>query len=78
LYPAGSLTNQIFIQEEIKNKLNLGNAYYLTVQNVLSFCIVSKNVKTKMYKTVIFLLFCVGVEISPFTLREEQTYIEGV
>jgi hypothetical protein len=36
-------TNQNLIQEEIKRKLNLGNACYHLIQNLLSSCLLSKN-----------------------------------
>jgi hypothetical protein len=39
--------------EEIKNRLSYGSACYLVVQNILSSSLVSKNIKTKIYRTVI-------------------------
>ena len=33
------------IREEIKNRLKSGNACYLSVQNLLSYSLVSKNLK---------------------------------
>jgi hypothetical protein len=36
-----SHTNQNLIQEEIKRRLNFGNACYHSVQNLLSFCLLS-------------------------------------
>jgi hypothetical protein len=47
------LTNQNCIHEEIKGRLNLGNAYYYAVQNLLSSRLLSKNVKLKIYIAVI-------------------------
>jgi hypothetical protein len=41
-------TNQNSIQEEIKNRLNLGSACYHSVQNLLSSCFLSKDVKIKI------------------------------
>jgi hypothetical protein len=46
-----TMTNQSY--EEIKSRLNLGNACYHTVQNLLSSHLLLKNVKIKMYKTII-------------------------
>ena len=43
------LTNQNSIQEEIKGKLISGNACYHSVQNLLSFRLLSKNLKIKIY-----------------------------
>ena len=37
-----TLTNQYCIQEEIKSRLNLGNACYLSVQNISSSSLLSK------------------------------------
>ena len=42
-YLGTTLTNQNFIQEEIKCKLKLGNACYYSVQNLLSSRLISKN-----------------------------------
>jgi hypothetical protein len=47
-YLKTTLTVQNYIQEEIKSRLKLGNAYYHSVQNILS----SKNVKIKIYRTM--------------------------
>jgi hypothetical protein len=41
--------NQNLIQEEIKRRLNSGNACYHSVQNLLSFRLLSKNVKVRIY-----------------------------
>jgi hypothetical protein len=40
-----TVTNQNLIQEEIKWKLNSGNACYHSVQNLLSSCLLSKSIK---------------------------------
>jgi hypothetical protein len=53
-YLKTAATNQNCIQEEIKRRLNSGNACYHSVQNLLSFCLLSKNVKIRIYKTIIF------------------------
>jgi hypothetical protein len=42
-----TVTNQNLIQEEIKRKLNSGNACYHSVQNPLSFCLLSKKCKNE-------------------------------
>jgi hypothetical protein len=46
-------TNQNLIQGKIKRILNLGNACYHSVQNLLSSRLLSKNVKIRIYKTII-------------------------
>jgi hypothetical protein len=49
----GTITNQNCIHEEIKSRLNLGNASYYSVQNLLSSPFLSKNIKIIMYKSII-------------------------
>jgi hypothetical protein len=44
-YLGMTVTNQNLTQEEIKRRLNLGNAHYHPVQNFWSSCLLSKNVK---------------------------------
>jgi hypothetical protein len=44
-YLGTTVTNQNLILEEIKRRLNSGNAYYHSVQNLLSSRLLSKNVK---------------------------------
>jgi hypothetical protein len=48
-----TLTNQNSIQEEIKSRLKLGNACCHSVQNILSSSLLSKNLKIKIYRTII-------------------------
>jgi hypothetical protein len=45
------VTNQNDIHDEIKSRLNSGNACYYSVQNLFSSLIISKNLKIKMYKS---------------------------
>jgi sorting nexin-29 len=52
-YLGTTLTNQNDIHDGIKSRLNLGNACYYSVQNLLSSHLISKNLKIKIYKTVI-------------------------
>jgi hypothetical protein len=59
------------IKEEIKRRLNMGNACYHSVQNLLS-CLLFKNVKSKMYKTVILLVVLYGCETWSVTIKEEH------
>jgi hypothetical protein len=53
-YLGTTVTNQNLIQEKIKRRLNSGNACYHSVQNLLSSRLLSKNVKIRIYKTIIF------------------------
>jgi hypothetical protein len=50
-YLGTTVTNQNLIQEEIRRRLNSGNACYHLVQNLLSSRLLSKNVKVRIYKT---------------------------
>jgi hypothetical protein len=51
-YLVTTLTDQNCMQEEIKSGLNSGNAYYHSVQSLLSSHLLSRNVKVKIYKTI--------------------------
>ena len=52
-YLGTALTNQNSIAEEVKSRLKSGNACYHSVQNLLSSRLLSKNLKIKIYRTVI-------------------------
>jgi len=62
-YLGTTLTNQNSVQEEIKSRLKSGNACYYSVQNLLSSSFLSKNLKIKIYRTIILQLFYMGVEL---------------
>ena len=66
------LTLQNSIQEEIKSRMKLGNACYHSVQNVLSSRLLSKNLKIKIYRTIILPVVLYGCETWSLTLREGQ------
>jgi hypothetical protein len=57
---------------EIKSRLNSGNACYHSVQNLLSSRLISKNLKIKIYKTVILPVVLYEFETWSLTLREEH------
>jgi hypothetical protein len=63
---------QRHIHEEIKSRLNSGNACYYSFQNLLSFRLISKNIKIKIYKTVIFPVVLYGCETWSLTLGDEN------
>ena len=71
-YLGTTLTNQNSIQEEIKSRLKLGNACYYSVQNLLSSRLLSKNLKIKIYGTIILPVVLYGCETWSLTLREER------
>jgi len=71
-YFGTTLTHQNYIQEEIKSRLKSGNACYHLVQNFLSFSLLSKNIKIKIYRTIILPVVLYGCETWSLTLREEN------
>jgi hypothetical protein len=70
-YRGTTLTNQNCIHEE-KSRLNSGNACYHSVQSLLSSGLLSRNVKVKIYKTIILPVVLYGCETWSLTLREEH------
>ena len=66
------LTNQNSIQEEIKSRLRPGNACYHSVQSLLSSRLLSKNLQTKIYRTIILPVVLYGCEAWSLTAREER------
>jgi hypothetical protein len=52
-YLGTTLTNQNFIHDEIKNRLNSGYACCHEVQKLFSFNLLPKNVHNEIYKTII-------------------------
>jgi hypothetical protein len=56
-----TIINENLIHEEIK-RLNSGNAFYHSVQNLLSSHLLPKNIKARIYKTVILPVVLHGCE----------------
>jgi len=71
-YLETTLTNQNSIQEEIKCRLKLGNACCYSVQNLLSSRLLSKNLKLKLYRTIILPVVLYGCETWSLTLKGER------
>jgi hypothetical protein len=67
-----TVTNQNLIQEEIKMRLNSGNACYHSVQSLLSSRLLSKNLKIRICKTIILPVVLYGCETCSLTFREEH------
>jgi len=58
-YLGTTLTHQNSIHKEIKRRMKSGNACYHSVQNLLSSSLLSKNLKMKIYRTIILpAVFC--------------------
>jgi len=66
-----TVTNHNCIHEEIKSRLNSGNACYHSVQNLLCFLHFSKNLQITLYKTTVLPVVLYGCETWSQTLREE-------
>jgi hypothetical protein len=71
-YLGTTITNDNLIQEEIKRRLNSGNVCYHSVQNHLSSRLLSKNIKSRIYKIIILTVVLYGCETWSLTLQEEQ------
>jgi len=71
-YLGTTLTIQNSILEEIKNRLKSGNACFHSAQNLLSSRLVSRNLKIKIYRTVILPVVLYGCETWSLILREEH------
>ena len=74
-YLGVTVTNTNDIREEIKCKINMGNACYYSLEKILLFCLLSKKLKVKTCKTIILTVVLYGCETWSLTLREE---IKGV
>ena len=59
-YLGTTLTNQISIQEEIKSRLKSENIAVIWCR-IFLFKFVHKNIKIKIYRTIILPVFCVWV-----------------
>jgi hypothetical protein len=70
-YLQTTITHQNSIQEEIKSRLRSGNACYRSVQNLLSSSLLSKNLKIKIYRTIVLSVVLYRCETWLLTLREE-------
>jgi len=67
-----TLTNQNSIPEEIKSRLRPGNACYHAEQKLLSSRLLSKNLKIKIYRTIILPVVLYACETRSLTLRWER------
>jgi len=71
-YFGTTLTNQNSIQEEIKSRSKSRNVCYHSVQNLLSSCLLSKNLKIKIHRTVVLPVVLYGCDTWSLTLQEEH------
>ncbi|KAJ4446512.1 hypothetical protein ANN_13208 [Periplaneta americana] len=71
-YLGATVTNINDTREEIKRRINMGNACYYSIEKLLSSSLLSKNLKVRIYKTVILPVVLYGCETWTLTLREEH------
>ena len=68
-YLGTALKDQNSIREEIKSRLKSGNSCYHSVQNLLSSVLLSKNLKIKVYRTIILRVVLYERDTWSLTLR---------
>ena len=71
-YLGTTLPNQNSIPEEIKSRFKSTNACYHSVQNLLSSSFLFKNLKIKIYRTIILTVVLYGCETWSLTFRDER------
>jgi hypothetical protein len=71
-YLGTTLKDQNHLHEVIKSRLNLGNSCCHSVQSLLSSRLLSRNLKVKIYKTIILPVVVYGCETWSLTSREEH------
>jgi hypothetical protein len=69
-YLGTTLTDQNCMHDEINSRVNLGSVYYHSVQSLLYSCLLSRNIKVKIYKTIILPVVSYECETWSLTLRE--------
>jgi hypothetical protein len=69
-YVGTTLTGQNYMREGIKCRLNSGKACYHSVQSLLSSLLFPRNVKVKIYKTIILPVVVCGCETWSLTIRK--------
>ena len=65
-------TNINDIREEIKCRINIGNACYYSLEKILSSRLLSMKLKGNTHKTIILPVVLYGCETWSVTLREEH------
>jgi hypothetical protein len=72
IYFGTTLINQNSIEEEIKSRFKSGKACYLSVKSLLSSSLPSKNVKIKIYRTIILPVVLYGCESWSLIFRQKR------
>ena len=71
-YLGTTLTNENCVQEEIKNRLKLGNVCCYSVQNLLSSSLLCKTLKINIFSTTILPVVLYGCETWSLISEEER------
>ena len=71
-YLGVTVTNTNDIREEIKRRINIGNACYYTLEKILSSHLLSKKLEVKTYKTIILPVVLYGCGTWSLALIEEH------
>ena len=71
-YLGVTVTSTNDIREEIKRRINKGNACYYSLEKILSSGLLSKKLKVKTYTTIILPVVLYRCETISLTLREEH------
>jgi hypothetical protein len=77
-YLVTTITNRNLIQEEIKRRFNWGNAWYHSAQILFYSRLVSKNIKIKIYKTIILSVVLYECETWSLTLVLENRVLRRI
>ena len=71
----GSILNQTNeIREELKRRINLGNACFYSVKKLLGSRILSRRLKIRIYRTIILPVVLYGSEAWSLTLQDEKRF----
>ncbi|KAJ4442081.1 hypothetical protein ANN_11947 [Periplaneta americana] len=62
-YLGATVTNRNDTREEIKRRINMANACYYSVEKLLSSSLLSKNLKVRIYKTVILPVVLISLHV---------------
>jgi hypothetical protein len=71
-YSVRRVTNANLFREEIKSRLNSGNACYHSVQNLLLSYLLFKSMEVKRYRSIILPVVLFECQTCSLTLREEH------
>ncbi|KAJ4428004.1 hypothetical protein ANN_24017 [Periplaneta americana] len=76
-YLGATVTNINDTREEIKHRINMGNACYYSIEKLLSSTLLSKNLKVRIYKTVILPVVVITEDVqNVHLLLEHRPHID--